>query len=64
MSQSKRSSPEADSSPVKPVKDGPAKTAARPPREQAVALAILNPHAAGIDVHSDMHMVCVPQVWG
>jgi transposase len=33
---------------------------ARPPRGQAPALSILNPHAAGIDVHSDMHMVCVP----
>jgi transposase len=22
---------------------------------------LLNPHAAGIDVHSDMHMVCVPE---
>jgi hypothetical protein len=26
----------------------------------APALALLNPNAAGIDVHSDMHMVCVP----
>jgi transposase len=23
-------------------------------------MPVLNPHAAGIDVHSDMHMVCVP----
>jgi transposase len=36
------------------------KTASRPPREQPVVLAVQNPHAAGIDVHCDMHMVCVP----
>src|SRR5439155_8271774 len=34
--------------------------ALRPLREQAPILTILNPNAAGIDVHSDMHMVCVP----
>jgi transposase len=32
----------------------------RPPRAQPVTLPVLNPNAAGIDVHSDMHMVCVP----
>jgi transposase len=32
----------------------------RAPRDQPVTLDILNPTAAGIDVHSDMHMVCVP----
>jgi transposase len=32
----------------------------RPPREAAPALTVLRPDAAGIDVHSDMHMVCVP----
>ena len=32
----------------------------RLPREQPPALSVLHPHAAGIDVHSDMHMVCVP----
>jgi transposase len=30
------------------------------PREEPVVLTMLNAHAAGIDVHSDMHMVCVP----
>src|SRR5262249_58563451 len=34
--------------------------ASRPPLEQAPALTVLHPDAAGIDVHSDMHMVCVP----
>ena len=32
----------------------------RRPHEEAPALSVLNPNAAGIDVHSDMHMVCVP----
>jgi len=32
----------------------------RAPRAQPVTLTIQHPHAAGIDVHSDMHMVCVP----
>jgi hypothetical protein len=32
----------------------------RPPREPAAVMTILHPNAAGIDVHSDMHMVCVP----
>jgi transposase len=34
--------------------------APRPPRTQPVTLHVLNPNAAGIDVHADMHMVCVP----
>jgi transposase len=32
----------------------------RPRREPAVPLVVRNPDAAGIDVHADMHMVCVP----
>jgi transposase len=36
------------------------KPASRPPRTQPVTLHVLNPNAAGIDVHADMHMVCVP----
>jgi len=32
----------------------------RPPRERPPALTVLRPAAAGIDVHADMHMVCVP----
>jgi len=31
-----------------------------PVTASAAALAVANPDAAGIDVHSDMHMVCVP----
>src|SRR2546423_8160060 len=32
----------------------------RPPGVPSPVLTILNPDAAGIDVHADMHMVCVP----
>jgi transposase len=39
---------------------GVAETTSRAPREKSVSLAVQHPHAAGIDVHSDMHMVCVP----
>ena len=40
----------------------PRKPQASPDRHasNAPVLTILNPNAAGIDVHSDMHMVCVP----
>jgi transposase len=38
----------------------PAKPRAVAPRDTPVALTVVHPHAAGIDVHSDMHMVCVP----
>jgi transposase len=49
MSQRKRSGP-----------PGPRAQPPRPPREPAQALTIRHPDAAGIEVHSDMHMVCVP----
>jgi transposase len=32
----------------------------RPPLDHPATLSILNPDAAGVDVHSDMHMVAVP----
>jgi transposase len=32
----------------------------RPFRERPAVMTILKPNAAGIDVHADMHMVCVP----
>ena len=61
MSAHKRGPAQAKSSPVEPARaDTSPKPTPRRPREQAVALPVLNPHAAGIDVHSDMHMVCVP----
>jgi transposase len=54
MSQRKRSRSKPEPSPRKPKPSSPA------PRQQPVMLTIRHPHAAGIDVHSDMHMVCVP----
>src|SRR5262249_46834795 len=36
------------------------KPVSRPPRTQPVSLHVINPNAAGIDVHADMHMVCGP----
>lgn len=54
MSQRKRS-------PSKPkAGQGAPQTVSRAPRATPVTLTIQHPHAAGIDVHSDMHMVCVP----
>ncbi|MBV8126924.1 MAG: hypothetical protein JO114_04570, partial [Planctomycetaceae bacterium] len=51
--------------PKKPTK---LKTPAKPRKSRerslpvpvSAALHVINPDAAGIDVHSDMHMVCVP----
>src|SRR5262245_1204935 len=54
MSQRKRSRSKPEPSPRKPKPSSPA------PRQQPVMLTVRHPHAAGIDVHSDMHMVCVP----
>jgi hypothetical protein len=43
-----------------PTGKAPPKSRPRPRRAQPPAMPLLNPNAAGIDVHSDMHMVCVP----
>ena len=43
-----------------PTGKAPPKSRPRPPRAQPPTMPLLNPNAAGIDVHSDMHMVCVP----
>jgi len=43
-----------------PAPARPAPGPSRPPRAGPPALTVLNANAAGIDVHSDMHMVCVP----
>ncbi|MFI5457213.1 MAG: IS110 family transposase [Isosphaerales bacterium] len=54
--------PKKPSKPKKPAK--PNKLRARslpvPVPASSAALNVINPDAAGIDVHSDMHMVCVP----
>lgn len=43
-----------------PSKSSSCQTAASPPNECPAALNLLHPNAAGIDVHSDVHFVCVP----
>ena len=54
--------PKKPTKPKKPAK--PRKSRERslpvPVPASAAALEVINPDAAGIDVHSDMHMVCVP----
>src|SRR5271165_3878624 len=54
--------PQKPSKPKEPTR--PNKPRARslpiPVRASAAALNVINPDAAGIDVHSNMHMVCVP----
>jgi transposase len=59
MSQRKRPTTTSKSSEGK-VGTTKAPPASRAPLEKPAVLTILNAHAAGIDVHSDMHMVCVP----
>ena len=56
MSRHKRSPAKATS----PKRKAASKPASREPRVQPPGMTILNPNVAGIDVHSDMHMVCVP----
>jgi transposase len=46
--------------PTKSKVDGTPSKARRSPHEQAVSLSVQNPNAAAVDIHSDMHMVCVP----
>jgi transposase len=58
MSRHKSSAADAHAAP--PDRNVPLKSVSRPPRTQAPTLPVLHPNAAGIDVHSDMHMVCVP----
>ena len=54
--------PKKPTKPKKPAK--PRKSRERslpvPVPASAASLQVINPDAAGIDVHSDMHMVCVP----
>jgi transposase len=58
----KPSKPKKPTKPKEPTK--PNKPRARslpvPVPASSAALSVVNPDAAGIDVHSDMHMVCVP----
>src|SRR5438552_2467989 len=60
MSQRKRPATHAKSCKRKPAKTTAPPATSRRPHGQPAVLTVLNVHAAGIDVHSDMHMVCVP----
>jgi transposase len=64
MSPSKRSASSsqgpANKPTAKPTRRHTAKPESSPATATPPALTVQNPHAAGIDVHSDMHMVCVP----
>jgi transposase len=54
MSRHKRFPPQPQPSGAAP------KAETRAPRAPSATLTVRHPDAAGIDVHSDMHMVCVP----
>jgi hypothetical protein len=54
--------PKKSRKPQKPAKPNKSRERSRPvpvPASSA-GLSVLNPDAAGIDVHSNMHMICVP----
>jgi transposase len=55
----KHKKPTKPDKPTKPNKPR-ARSLAVPVPASSAALGVVNPDAAGIDVHSDMHMVCVP----
>src|SRR5262245_9649005 len=55
MSRPKRAAAQARPS----ATQAPSKPAPQPPRVPPAPLPVLHPNAAGIDVHSDMHVVCV-----
>lgn len=52
-------SPPLDPSGPTPSQGPPAPTSRRP-HEKPVVLDVIRPNACGIDVHSDVHVVCVP----
>jgi hypothetical protein len=59
MSQRKRRAAKAKTAQVNAATTkAPPQRLSRPPREEPAVPTVLNAHAAGIDVHSDMHMVC------
>jgi transposase len=55
----KTTTPTKPRRPPKPRKS-PGRSVPVPVTASAAPLGVINPDAAGIDVHSDMHMVCVP----
>jgi transposase len=60
MSQRKRPAVKIDSLQKKVARPKAPASAGRAAKDKPAVLCVLNPRAAGIDVHSNMHMVCVP----
>jgi transposase len=60
MSQRKRSAAKNKAAKGKAAKCEILPKPSRAPLDQPATLTILNPNAAGIDIHPGMHMVCVP----
>jgi transposase len=52
--------PKKPSKPKEPTNKPRARSLPVPVPASSAPLSVVNPDAAGIDVHSDMHMVCVP----
>ena len=52
--------PKKPTKPKEPTNKPRARSLPVPVPASSAALSVVNPDAAGIDVHSDMHMVCVP----
>ncbi len=52
--------PKKPSKPKEPTNKPRARSLPVPVPASSTPLSVVNPDAAGIDVHSDMHMVCVP----
>jgi hypothetical protein len=56
----KRRKPKKPSKPKEPTNKPQARSLPVPVPASSTPLSVVNPDAPGIDVHSDMHMVCVP----
>ena len=52
--------PKKPTKPKTPSKPRKSRESSLPVPASAAGLHVINPDAAGIDIHSDMHMVCVP----
>ena len=52
--------PKKPSKPKEPTNKPRGRSLPVPVPTSSAPLSVVNPDAAGVDVHSDMHMVCVP----
>ncbi len=52
--------PKKPSKPKEPTNKPRVRSLPVPVPASSAPLSVVNPDAAGVDVHSDMHMVCVP----